>query len=137
MEDQSDNEFHPGLVLEKWTLISPAKYGRLNGWKCRCVCGNETVLPCYRIGRISKSCRQCAIRKHGRGVKKLTPGDVHNTWEVVGIAEDAPSADIRRLWVKCTGCGYKYNHVERRLLNQAATCTTCNPTIRKSSKDKI
>lgn len=137
MDDSVSTTFEAGMTLEKWTLIEPAKYGRLHGWKCRCVCGNETILPCYRIGRISKSCRQCAIRKHGKGVKKLMPGDIHNTWEVISIAEEAPSADLRRLWVKCTGCEYKYNQVERRLLNQAATCTVCNKTVRTKKSNNI
>ena len=122
-----------GAKIEKWTLVEPKMVGRHKAWKCRSVCGSETTMPNFKIGKISKSCKSCVLRKHGSGIRKLEPGQVYLFWTVISVAEDAPSADLRRLWVQCSGCSMKYNHVERRILNKTASCIECTK-LKKSGR---
>lgn len=124
------SEFKIGLSLEKWTLIEERRIGRAKGWLCRCICGNETVLPSYRIGRLSKGCRMCSIKVRGLNTKRLEVGEIFNSWKILSVAEDAKSPDLKRFWVECIGCNVKFNQLERRLLNQAATCIECSKKAR-------
>ena len=76
--------------------------GTKNGqtmWKCKCECGNETIVSAHNLTRgNTKSCGKC-IRKNR--YEDLT-GQTFGYWKVLGLHEDK---GYTRMWLcHCTAC---------------------------------
>ena len=82
-----------GNVFGKWTVIEYAGLGsgRRHHWRCRCVCGRESLVPSNNLkhGR-SKSCLHC--RRGRSGAEHRTGHPAYNVWSSMIDRCNNPSA---------------------------------------------
>lgn len=71
-----------GMKFGKLEVISRAGSNSAGKalWRCRCECGNETLVPTYRL--TSGQTKSCGCKKYESHNKKhgMTKTDIHNKW---------------------------------------------------------
>jgi len=106
-------------------------------WKCRCECGNETIVPTNNLtSGNTKSCGKC-VRKNK--YEDLT-GQTFGYWKVLGLHEDK---GYTRMWMcHCTACDKVDRPVSAKNLKSGASqscgCTHSNKDIiKKNVEDRL
>ena len=106
-------------------------------WKCKCECGNETVVPTNNLtSGNTKSCGKC-VKKNK--YEDLT-GQTFGYWKVLGLHEDK---GYTRMWMcHCTACDKVDRPVSAKNLKSGASqscgCTHSNKDIiKKNVKDRL
>ena len=85
-------------------------------WKCKCECGNETIVPTNNLtSGNTKSCGKC-VKKNK--YEDLT-GQTFGYWKVLGLHEDK---GYTRMWLcHCTACDKVDRPVSAKNLKSGAS----------------